>query len=82
MSVRGNWDQRRVERVSRMGEIDRRKFVALTGASAAALAPLNAMNLRRPICPSRAISPVRVFSQFPFMPKTPPASGLLPEQPP
>ena len=37
MSIRGNWDQRRVERVSRMGEIDRRKFVALTGASAAAL---------------------------------------------
>ena len=37
MSVRGNWGQRRVERVSRMGEIDRRKFVALTGASAAAL---------------------------------------------
>ena len=37
MSIRGNWDQRRVERVSRMGEIDRRKFVALTGANAAAL---------------------------------------------
>ena len=37
MTIRGNWEQQRVERVSRMGEIDRRRFVALTGASAAAL---------------------------------------------
>ncbi len=37
MTIRGNWEQRRVKAVSRMGEIDRRRFVALTGASAAAL---------------------------------------------
>ena len=37
MGIRGNWEQRRVEAVSRMGEIDRRTFVKLSGASAAAL---------------------------------------------
>ncbi len=37
MAIRGNWDQRRAEAASRMGEIDRRTFVKLTGASAAAL---------------------------------------------
>ena len=37
MTIRGNWEQRRVEAVSRMGEIDRRKFMKLTGAGAAAL---------------------------------------------
>ncbi len=37
MSIRGNWEQRRVESVSRMGEMDRRTFVKLGGASAAAL---------------------------------------------
>src|SRR5687768_4732135 len=36
-ALRGNWDHRRVETVSRMGEMDRRKFVKLAGASAAAL---------------------------------------------
>ena len=37
MTIRGNWDPRRAEEVSRMGEIDRRRFVKLTGASAAAM---------------------------------------------
>lgn len=37
VSIRGNWEHRRVEAVSRMGEMDRRTFVKLSGASAAAL---------------------------------------------
>lgn len=37
MSVERNWRKRRVEPVSRMGEIDHRTFVKLSGASAAAL---------------------------------------------
>jgi len=37
MSIRGNWEKRRVETVSRLGEIDRRTFVKLSGAGAAAL---------------------------------------------
>jgi alkaline phosphatase D len=37
MSMQGNWEKRRVEAFSRMGEIDRRTFVRLSGASAAAL---------------------------------------------
>jgi len=37
LSIRGNWEHRRAEAVSRMGEIDRRTFVKLSGASAAAL---------------------------------------------
>ena len=37
MSIQGNWEQRRVEAVSRMGEMDRRTFVKMGGASAAAL---------------------------------------------
>ncbi len=37
MTIQGNWDQRRAEAVSRMGEIDRRTFMKLGGASAAAL---------------------------------------------
>ena len=37
MSIRGNWDPRRAEAVSRMGVINRRRFVKLTGASAAAM---------------------------------------------
>ena len=37
MTIRGNWEQRRAEAVSRMGEIDRRTFVKLGGAGAAAL---------------------------------------------
>ena len=37
MSITGNWEHRRVEAVSRMGEIDRRTFVKLGGAGAAAL---------------------------------------------
>jgi phosphodiesterase/alkaline phosphatase D-like protein len=37
LSVEGNWRKRRVEPVSRMGEIDHRTFVKLSGASAAAL---------------------------------------------
>jgi hypothetical protein len=37
VGVEGNWRRRRVEPVSRMGEIDRRTFVMLSGASAAAL---------------------------------------------
>jgi alkaline phosphatase D len=36
LSVGGNWRKRRVEHVSRLGEIDRRTFVKLSGASAAA----------------------------------------------
>jgi alkaline phosphatase D len=35
--MQGNWEKRRVEAYSRMGEIDRRTFVRLSGASAAAL---------------------------------------------
>jgi alkaline phosphatase D len=37
MSMQGNWEKWRVEAFSRMGEIDRRTFVRLSGASAAAL---------------------------------------------
>jgi len=37
VSIRGNWEHRRVEAVSRMGEMDRRTFVKLGGASAVAL---------------------------------------------
>ena len=37
MTIRGNWEHGRAEAVSRMGEIDRRTFVKLTGAGAAAL---------------------------------------------
>ena len=37
LAIRGNWEQRRAEALSRMGEIDRRTFVKLSGASAAAL---------------------------------------------
>jgi hypothetical protein len=37
MSIRGNWEKRRVETVSRRGEMDRRTFVKLSGAGAAAL---------------------------------------------
>jgi alkaline phosphatase D len=37
LSIRGNWERRRVEAVSRLGEMDRRNFVKLAGASAAAL---------------------------------------------
>src|SRR5688500_7073131 len=37
MSIRGNWEKRRVESFSRLGEIDRRTFVRLSGAGAAAL---------------------------------------------
>ncbi|MEJ7840520.1 MAG: alkaline phosphatase D family protein [Rubrobacter sp.] len=37
MTIRGNWEQRRAEAASRMGEIDRRTFVKLGGAGAAAL---------------------------------------------
>ena len=52
MSIGGNWEHRRVERFSRMGEIDRRKFIALSGASAAALVfgagPFTEKTLARP----------------------------------
>jgi PhoD-like phosphatase, N-terminal domain/PhoD-like phosphatase len=37
MSIQGNWEKHRAEAFSRMGEIDRRTFVRLSGASAAAL---------------------------------------------
>ena len=37
MGIRGNWERRRVEAVSRLGEMDRRRFVKIAGASAAAL---------------------------------------------
>ena len=37
MSIRGNWEKRRVEATESLGEIDRRTFVKLTGLSAAAL---------------------------------------------
>ena len=37
MGIRGNWDKRRVEEYGRLGEIDRRTFVKLGGAGAAAL---------------------------------------------
>jgi alkaline phosphatase D len=37
VTIRGNWEQRRVEAFSRMGEIDRRTFVKLSGTGAAAL---------------------------------------------
>lgn len=37
MSIQGNWEKRRVGAYERLGEIDRRTFVKLGGASAAAL---------------------------------------------
>jgi hypothetical protein len=37
LSIRGNWDRRRAEAVSRLGETDRRMFVKVAGARAAAL---------------------------------------------
>jgi hypothetical protein len=37
LSMQGNWDHRRVETVSRLGEMGRRKFLKLAGASAATL---------------------------------------------
>jgi hypothetical protein len=37
VGIGGNWEQRRVEPVSRMGELDLRTCVRLGGASAAAL---------------------------------------------
>ena len=37
MSIRGNWDRRSIVAVERMGVMDRRRFVKLSGASAAAL---------------------------------------------
>ena len=37
ISMQGNWDHRRIETVSRLGEMGRGKFLKLAGASAAAL---------------------------------------------
>ena len=37
MSIRGNWEKRRVGTMESLGEIDRRTFVKVTGLSAAAL---------------------------------------------
>jgi phosphodiesterase/alkaline phosphatase D-like protein len=37
LGIAGNWERRRVGTFSRMGEIDRRRFVKITGAGAAAL---------------------------------------------
>ena len=37
MGIRGNWERRRVDEYGRLGEIDRRTFVRLGGAGAAAL---------------------------------------------
>ncbi len=37
LSIRGNWEKRRVGVLTRMGEIDRRRFIGLSGMSAAAL---------------------------------------------
>ncbi len=52
MTIRGNWERRRVEAFSRMGEMDRRRFVKLTGAGAAALVfgygPFTAKTWARP----------------------------------
>ena len=59
MSIRGNWDRRRVEAVSRLGEIDRRTFVKLSGMGAAALifgaGPFTEKTWARPL-----------FSSYPF----------------
>lgn len=57
MTIRGNWEQRRVEGVSRMGEIDRRTFVRWSGAGAAALVfgygPFTEKTWARPRFPDR-----------------------------
>ena len=37
MSISGNWEKRRVGEIARLGSIDRRTFIKLSGASAAAL---------------------------------------------
>ena len=37
MGISGNWEKRRVEPIAYWGEIDRRTFVKLSGASVAAL---------------------------------------------
>jgi len=59
VGIGGNWEQRRVEPISRMGEMDRRTFVKLGGASAAALifgyGPFTESVWARP-----------VFSDYPF----------------
>ena len=59
MSIRGNWDKRRVETFSHLGEIDRRTFLGLSGMSAAAVvfgaAPFTEQAVARPN-----------FSDYPF----------------
>ncbi len=52
MGVQGNWEKRRVGTLERLGSIDRRKFLALSGMSAAALVlsggPLSERTVARP----------------------------------
>ena len=52
MTVGGNWEKRRAGTLGRLGEIDRRRFIALGGMSAAALvagsAPFTERALARP----------------------------------
>ena len=59
MSIRGNWDKRRVEPFSQFGEIDRRAFLGLSGMGAAAVVlgagPFTETALARPS-----------FSDYPF----------------
>ena len=52
MGVQGNWEKRRVGTLGSLGSIDRRKFIALSGMSAAALilsgGPLSERTVARP----------------------------------
>jgi alkaline phosphatase D len=53
MGVQGNWEKRRVGTLEGLGAIDRRKFLALSGMSAAALVlgggPLSEKTMARPL---------------------------------
>lgn len=52
MGVQGNWEKRRFGTLEGLGAIDRRKFLALSGMSAAALVlgggPLSEKTMARP----------------------------------
>ena len=53
MGIRGNWERRRVGTLENLGTIDRRKFIALSGMSAAALmlggGPFSEKAMTRPL---------------------------------
>lgn len=52
MGIQGNWEKRRVGTLESLGSIDRRKFIALSGMSAAALVlsggPFSERSMARP----------------------------------